>query len=99
MNNVQYGATEVAKVTDEHGSTETIKENIRDWSTISPIRRVYEIRRKVTNQNEELEEYSLFSNDTLSDTTKLDISFRVDRHGFETRGYYYITKCYTQLQY
>lgn len=96
----QFGTEETTRVIDSNGSTETLVENIRDWETVKPSRRKFAIRKKVTSQAQEFEEYYAFSDELAKDKSKLEPAFRIERSKVgDDNGFYYVVRCYTQLEY
>lgn len=97
---INYGSTEVTKITDQEGSSVTATTHFRAGIPNSPVKIRYRIKRKVSNQTEEHEAYLKFSDEHQKDKTMLDPGWDIEhtRHGDEN-GYYYVIKSYTRLSY
>lgn len=95
---MRYGKERSTTTLDDNGSTQTEERNIVDYQTVNPIRKYYEYRVKVKDKKEEMTEYLKFT-DSL-DESKLDPNFKIERskHGNDN-GYYFVVKCYTELEY
>lgn len=100
MPEILFGKTEETRVLDDNGSTVREEINIRASVPTMPIRKHYEIKKKVYNQGQEHAEYIQFSDDLVKDKSMLDPSFRIEHStiGDET-GYYFVVWCYTRLEY
>lgn len=95
-----YGTTETTKVIDSNNSTETTAQNIKNNEIVMPVRKRYEIRKRVSSQEQEHHEYTLFSNELSIDKAMLDPSFKIERsRSGDDKGYYYVVRCYTLLEY
>lgn len=95
-----YGAEHTTKVIDDDGSTVTTKENKVAGEVVRPVRKYYEIKTRVHNQKEEHEAYIKFSDEFAHDKSMLDTTVKIERSKVgDTNGYYYVVKCYTQLEY
>lgn len=93
---MRYGKQKETNTLDENGSTVTKETNFVDHKTVNPVRKRYEIRQRVADKKEEMTEYLKFS-DSL-DGTKLDPEFRLEFPSVPGT-YYYVVKCYTELEY
>lgn len=100
MKDILYGKIETKEVLDDDGSTIMTVNNIVKGVVNKPIRRNYEIKKRVTSEKEELEHYLQFSKDIASDRTMLDPAFKVERSKIgDVNGYYYVARCYTRFEY
>lgn len=97
---MEFGTTKTTIILDDNGSTETIIENYHSSEIIKPVRKSYEIKLRVRNQEEEHRAYIDFSDELQRDKTMLDPCFKLEftKLGREN-GFYYVVKCFTQLQY
>lgn len=100
MPTIKFGKIEETRVLDNNGSTIREEVNIRESIPTMPIRKHYEIKKKVYNQEQEHSEYIQFSDDLAKDKTMLDPAFRIEHSvlGDQT-GYYFVIWCYTRLEY
>ena len=97
---MQFGTTKTTMVLNDNGSTATEIENVFNGNVVRPVRKMYEIKTRVTCQQQELEAYLAFSDENMRDRTRLDPYFRIDRtKAGNDNGYYYVTSCYTTLVY
>jgi hypothetical protein len=95
---MKYGLQRVTTVIDDNGSTITTETNIRAYKPVKPTRKYSEIRERVKNKKEEMTEYLKFTESM--DEKKLDPSFRIERtREGDAKGYYYIVKAWTEVQY
>src|ERR1700757_3267758 len=97
---MKFGKEETTKVIDAQGSTKTTSETYVDGTVVTPARRYYELKRRVSSQRDEHAILLEFSDDIMADRTKLDpiVKYQRSRQGDE-HGYYYVILCYTQLEY
>lgn len=100
MTQIQYGTDETTRIIDESGSTETVVENYVDWEIKKPSRHVFEFRKKVTNQEQEMQEYYKFSEEVNRDPKKLEPAFKIERSALGVKnGYYYVVCRYMVMEY
>jgi len=99
MVKIEFGKEQEKRIIDENGSTSTTTTNYVAGLEKFPIRRSYEIRTRVLNQNEEHKAYMSFSDEINRDKSMLDPYFKIE-HSLEGDkvGYYYATKCFTRLE-
>lgn len=97
---MEYGTIKTIVILDDNGSTETETINIHKAETIRPVRKSYEIKHRVHNQQEEHQAYLEFSDELQRDKTMLDPCFKLEFTKIgRDNGFYYVVKCYTQLSY
>lgn len=95
-----YGAKDTTHVIDDEGSTRTTARNIVNDEIVRPVRQRYEIKTRVHNQREEHEAYLKFSDEFARDRSMLDTYVKIEHSKVgDQNGYYYVVKCYTQLEY
>lgn len=97
---MKFGKEVTTKILDEHGSKERVTENIVNNKINPPIRKDYEIRRRVHSEEEEDSVYNSEFKEIKKDERKLDTAFRLERPQEGKRnGYYYAVMCYSELIY
>lgn len=95
---MKYGTERVTTTLDDNGSTLTIETNIREYKSVKPVRKHYAIRQRVWSKKEEMTEYLKFTESM--DDKKLDPSFSIERSKEgDAKGYYYVVKQYTIVEY
>ncbi len=81
------------RVLDEQGSSITVIRKVHAGMDKS-IKRRYEVRVRVSDSKQELEEFLRFRAETED---KLDQSFNIEDYGLrKEKGHYYIIKCWTE---
>lgn len=91
---MEFGKISESKV---RGNTVETKEiNMLHGRVKMPVRRRYEERVYVNNQQEEIDQYLAFSNELQKDKSMLDAAWRIEPR---KAGGYYVVKCYTRLEY
>lgn len=95
---MQFGAKAKTSVVDEHGSTVTINESVKNGRTVAPIRYNYNFRVRVNSRTDELMAYEEFSSQISEDRGMIDPQWKVERSRLgEENGFYYVVKSYTRL--
>lgn len=98
--NMKYGKEEVTRTIDKDGSTETVATNYVDGAPVQPIRRLYQMRHRVTFDEifRKTEEFLLDS--LRPGSKKLEVAFRVERTPINMKtNTYDLVECYTILEY
>lgn len=96
----KFGMVETKQVIDTDGSTVTTTEKLRKGIVNPPVRRYYEMRKRVASEKDEFEEYAEFSLDIRNDKSMIEPAFRIERSKVgDLEGYYYVVRCYTRLEY
>ncbi len=93
---MQYGKEVTVSQLDDQGSLHTKERNVRAGDNVYPIRHHWEMRIKVKNDQQELQEYLAFS-DELKGGKKLDPAFRIEGKD-SAKPFYYVVKCWTELE-
>lgn len=84
---------------DADGNYIEIEENIVDGTINTPLSRTVEIRIKVHNESEEIEEYRKFSNEVRNNPDIVRPAFKIETSRTGKReGYYFVIKSYTKLE-
>lgn len=97
MANVKFGKEIVVTKIDSEGSTMTDEIKYHNGLEVKPTHRRVEMRVKVTDKTQELQEYLKFSDSLTSD--KLDPVFRIEYGKDRSDPSYYVVKCWTTLLY
>lgn len=91
---MEYGTIKTTIILDDTGSTETIIENYHKTEVIKPVRKSYEVKQRVHNQQEEHRAYLDFSDMLQQDKSMLDPMFKLEFNKLgRDNGFYYVVKC------
>ena len=96
---MQFGAVTETTTLDDDGSTLSVKKNYSAGNVIGAIRKRFEIRCKVRDAKQEMEEFLQFSDDIRANKDikrEAALRFEYTGHGNEN-GYYYVVKCWTEI--
>ena len=97
---IDYGKKVKVKPVDENGSTVTTSKNYLKGEIKRPVKNYYEIKVRVHSQEEEQKEYLSFSNQIARDNSMLDPAFKIESSRLgKDNGYYYVVKCWVDLEY
>lgn len=97
---IDFGKKETTEVIDSNGSTKTNINDYRNGELVTPRRVRYEVRTRVSNVDEERKAISEFSDLYNKDRTMLDAAIMIERSiAGNKKGYYYVVKCHTVLEY
>lgn len=95
-----FGTQKTTNLLDDDGSRVTVEENIVAGKVNRPVRKYYEIKTRVHSQKDEHAAYLSFSDEIQHDKSLLDPSWRIENSSLgKEKGFYYVIKCYTQLEY
>lgn len=95
---MQFGKLQTTEIIDAEGSTKTEDNTYRAGVVGTPKRLHYQIRHR-TNLTD-LEALTNIAKALLDDSTKLDVSLKLERTTIGNReGTYHIVECYTILEY
>lgn len=93
---MRYGSERITTTLDAEGSTLTVETKYKEHQVMPPIRKEYQIRIKVKDKKQELEEYLRFSDETKD---KIDPQFKIEHSAIgNQQGFYYVVKVYTVLE-
>ena len=96
----KFGKVSTTSVIDKEGSTSTFDTNYVNGDVKLPVRNRFEIKVRVCTQAEEHAEYMKFSQELRENPYMLDACFRIDRSSIgDKKGFYYVVKCFTRLEY
>ena len=97
---MKYGREDVKRIMDEGGSTETISTNYVAGNPVQPIRRLYEIRHRVSFDDLFRKSEEFLMDSLRPGSKKLEISFKVERTPINMKtDTYDLVECYTILDY
>lgn len=95
-----FGTIKETQLLDDDGSKVTTEEKYRAGQVNRPVRKYFEIKTRVRDQNEEHAAYIAFSDSIKTDKSLLDPAFRIETTSLgDDKGFYYVVSCYTQLEY
>lgn len=87
---MKFGAETTTTTLDDEGSTLSVKVSYKNGVLMPKIFKTYNVRVKVSNDQQQTEEMLRFAVETAG---KLDPSFHIDKKD----GSWYVIKCWTEL--
>lgn len=91
---LEYGSKEQTKILDEHGSTVMVETKFRAGIMTTPTRMRYNIKIKVMDRAQELEEYAKFSDELKQHSGWFDPYWQWQKHASGM----FIIKSYTVVE-